>query len=149
MRLTPASWSADSLANFSRSNFSQKSLYNLLQSIFVWAIAWPGAKTKGARKLKASTTDPKRFIRFSYCFRRGISRSPSASTDTDGKGRSFKAERSAGHKIVVRKHHALQQEFPEGPGISSQSGHIAGQAHPLARLWGYSGQAPRSWSAAS
>jgi hypothetical protein len=39
-------------------------LYNLLQSIFVWAIAEPGTKT-GARKAKTSTTDPKRFIPFS------------------------------------------------------------------------------------
>src|SRR5262249_48223195 len=49
MRLTPASSSAESLAYFSRSNFSQKSLYNLLQSILVCAKAGPASKPSAAR----------------------------------------------------------------------------------------------------
>src|SRR5215831_5677857 len=62
MRLTPASCSAEILAYFSRSNFSQKSLYSRLQSILVWATADTVIRPGAATTERARTAHARRFI---------------------------------------------------------------------------------------
>src|SRR5215831_21094631 len=62
MRLTPASCSAEILAYFSRSNFSQKSLYSRLQSVLVWATAETVIRPGAATTERARTAHARRFI---------------------------------------------------------------------------------------
>src|SRR5215467_7539819 len=62
MRLTPASCSAEILANFSRSNFSQKSLYSRLQSILVCATTGTVIRPGPATTERARTAHARRFI---------------------------------------------------------------------------------------